>query len=103
MATKTRAEEAETEEIDLNEMAKRQGLMMDDEFQSVLSKGNRIVVNPEGVAEVLNLASQAVGRGETAMEADESEGVVHQSMEEMTEEQPEKAEKLEEERQEPET
>ncbi|XP_047948987.1 PH domain-containing protein DDB_G0287875-like [Salvia hispanica] len=103
MATEATADEAEKEEIDLNEMAKRQGLMTDDEFQAVLSKGDRIVVNPEGVAEVLDLASQAVGRGETTMEADESEGVVHQSVEKMTEEQPSKADKLEEERQEPET
>ncbi|XP_047949238.1 brain acid soluble protein 1 homolog [Salvia hispanica] len=103
MATEATADEAKKEEIDLNKMAKKQGLMTDDEFQAVLSKGDRIVVNPEGVAEVLDLASQAVGRGETTMEADESEGVVHQSVEEMTEEQPEKAEQLEEERQEPET
>ncbi|XP_047943065.1 proline-, glutamic acid- and leucine-rich protein 1-like [Salvia hispanica] len=102
-ATETRAEEAEREEIDLNEMAKKQGLMTDDKFQSVLGGGDRIVVNPEGVAEVLNLASQAGGREETAMGADESEGVVHQPVEEMREGQTEEAKKTEEERQEPET
>ncbi|XP_047943089.1 uncharacterized protein LOC125189913 [Salvia hispanica] len=101
-ATETRAKEAEREEIDLNEMARKQGLMTDDEFQSVLGGGDRIVVNPERVAEVLDLTSQAVGRGETAMGADESEGVIHQSVEEMREGQTEEAKKIEEERQEPE-
>ncbi|XP_047949152.1 endochitinase A-like [Salvia hispanica] len=103
MATEAKIDEAEREEIDLNEMARKQGLMTDDEFQAVLGKGDRIVVNPEGVAKVLDLASQAVGKGETTTEAKESEGVVHQSVEERTEEQPEKAEQLEEERQQPET
>ena len=54
-------QEAEREEIDLNKMARKQGLMADDEFQSVISGGDRIVIHTEGVAEVLNLASQAVG------------------------------------------
>ncbi|XP_047949318.1 microtubule-associated protein RP/EB family member 1-like [Salvia hispanica] len=102
-ATEATTDEAEREEIDLNEMARKQGLMTDDEFQAVLGKGDRIVVNPEGVAEVLDLASQAVGRGEATTEAEKSEGVVHQSVEEKTDEQPEKAEQLEEERQEPDT
>ncbi|XP_047949904.1 uncharacterized protein LOC125195748 [Salvia hispanica] len=82
-------QEAEREEIDLNEMARKQGLMTDNEFQSILGGGDRIVVNSEGVAEVLDLASQAVGGGETAMVADESEGVVHQPVEEVRKEQPE--------------
>ena len=56
--------------------------MTDDEFQAVLGKGEK---------------------GEKTMEADESERVVQQCVEETTEEQPENAEQLEEERQEPET
>ena len=64
-------------------MAKKQGLMTDNEFQSILDGGNRIVINHDEVAEVLDLASQAVGEGEAAMVADESEGVVHQPVEEM--------------------
>ena len=42
--------EVERREIDLNKMAKKQGLMTDDEFQSILGGGDRIVINPEGVA-----------------------------------------------------
>ena len=57
-----------------------------------MGKGDQIVINPEGVAEVLDLASQAVGKGEATKEAEESEGVVHQSMDERTNEQPERAE-----------
>ncbi|XP_047947878.1 uncharacterized protein LOC125193957 [Salvia hispanica] len=101
-ATDTNIDVAE-EEIDLNETARKQGLMTDEEFQAVLGKGNRIVVNPEGVAEVLDLATQAVGKEEVTKEAEKSEGVVHQSVEERTDEQPEKAEQPEEEGQEPET
>ena len=71
MATEAKIDEAEREEIDLNKMARKQGLMTDDEFQAVLGKGDRIVVNPEGVAEILDLASQAVGKGETTTEAKE--------------------------------
>ena len=97
MATEAKIDEAEREGIDLNAMDKKQGLMTEDEFQAVLGKGDRIVVNPEGMAEVLDLASQAVGKGEATKEAERSEGVVHQSVEEKT------AEQLEEERQEPET
>ncbi|XP_047943084.1 microtubule-associated protein RP/EB family member 1-like [Salvia hispanica] len=103
MATEAKIDEAEREEIDLNAMARRQGLMTEDKFQAVLGKGDRIVVNPEGVAEVLDLASQAVGKGEATKEAERSEGVVRQSVEEKTDVQPEKAEQLEEEKQEPET
>ena len=95
--------DAEKEEIDLNETARKQGIMTEEEFQAVLGKGDRIVVNPEGVAEVLDLASQAVGKGETTKEAEKSEVVVHQSVEERTDEQPEKAEQPEEEGQEPDT
>ncbi|XP_047949082.1 microtubule-associated protein RP/EB family member 1-like [Salvia hispanica] len=103
MATEAKIDEAEREGIDLNAMDKKQGLMTEDEFQAVLGKGDRIVVNPEGVAEVLDLASQAVGKGEATKEAERSEGVAHQSVEEKTDEQPKRAEQLEEERQEPDT
>ena len=68
MATEAKIDEAEREEIDLNAMARKQGLMTEYEFQAVLGKGDRIVVNPEGVAEVLDLASQAVGKGEATKE-----------------------------------
>ncbi|XP_047943102.1 uncharacterized protein LOC125189927 [Salvia hispanica] len=101
-ATDAKIDVAE-EEIDLNETARKQGIMTDEEFQTVLGKGDRIVINPEGVAEVLDLASQAVGKGEATKEAEQSEGVVHQSVEERTDKQPEKAEQPEEEGQEPDT
>ncbi|XP_047949304.1 titin-like [Salvia hispanica] len=96
-------QEAEREEIDLNEMARKQGLLTDDEFHSVLGGGDKIVINTEGVAEVLNLASQAVGEGEASIVAEESEGVVHQPVQEMGVEQTEGVKQPEEERQETET
>ena len=102
-ATETNIDEAEKEEIDLNETARKQRLMTDDEFQAVLGKEDRIVVNPEGVAEVLDLASQAVGKEEVTRETEKSEEVVHKSVEERTDEQREKAEQPKEEGQEPET
>ena len=51
----------------------------------------------------MDLTSQAVGKGEATKEAERSEGVAHQSVEEKTDEQPKRAEQLEEERQDPET
>ncbi|XP_047945649.1 uncharacterized protein LOC125192179 [Salvia hispanica] len=98
-ATEVKIDAAE-EEIDLNETVRKQGIMTDDVFQAVLGKGDRIVVNPAGVAEVMDLASQVVGKEEAATEAEKSEGIVHQSVEERTDEQRETTEKLEEERQE---
>ncbi|XP_047943245.1 cell wall protein IFF6-like [Salvia hispanica] len=100
-ATEAKIDAAE-EEIDLNETARKQGLMTGEEFQAVLGKGDRIVVNPEGVAEVMDLASQSVGKGEATKKAESSEEVAHQSVEEKTDEQPKRAEHIEEERQEPE-
>ena len=84
-------------------MAKKQRLMTDDEFQSVLGGANRIVINTDGVAEVLDLASQAVGEGEASIVAEESEGVVHQPVEEMREKQTEEVKQPEEEKQKSET
>ncbi|XP_047943085.1 uncharacterized protein LOC125189908 [Salvia hispanica] len=77
-ATEKKIDVAE-EEIDLNETARKQGIMTEEEFQAVLGKGDRIVVNPEGVAEVLDLASQAVGNEEATKKAERSEEVAHQS------------------------
>ena len=77
--------------------------MTDDEFQSVLDGGDRIVINAEGVAEVMDLASQAVGKGEASMVAEDSECVVHKLVQEMGVEQTEEVKQPEEERQEPET
>ena len=76
--TKTIPQEEEKGEIDLNETARKQGLMTDDEFLSILNGVNRREVGTDEMAEGLVLASQAVGEGEPYGVANEPEGVVHQ-------------------------
>lgn len=73
----------------MNETARKQGLMTDEEFQSILDGVNRMEVDTAEMAEVLDLASQAVEGGKAPWIVNESKGVVHQSAEEMEERQTE--------------
>lgn len=75
----------EREEIDLNETARKQGLMTDEEFQPLLDGVTRMEVETTEMAKGLDLASQAVGGGEASGMADESEDVVHQVVAEVDE------------------
>ncbi|XP_047942833.1 translation initiation factor IF-2-like [Salvia hispanica] len=59
--TKTTPQEEGKGEIDLNETAKKQGLMTDDEFQSILNRVHRGETSANEMAEGMDLASQAVG------------------------------------------
>ncbi|XP_042050259.1 MAP7 domain-containing protein 1-like [Salvia splendens] len=61
------------EEIDLNELAKKQDLMTDEEFQAILDDVNRMEDDTAVVAEGLDLASRAVGESEEAEEGNRSE------------------------------
>ncbi|XP_042059441.1 nucleolar protein dao-5-like [Salvia splendens] len=82
-------QEKEREEIDLNETARKQGLMTDDEFQVLLDEVNRMDVDTAEVAEGLDLASKAVGRSEESGTVNDSDGLAHQSADEVSEKQTE--------------
>ncbi|XP_042019114.1 titin homolog [Salvia splendens] len=62
--TETVHHEVARGEIDLNETAKKQGLMTDDEFQAIVDGVNQRADNTASMAEDLNLASRAVGDNE---------------------------------------
>ncbi|XP_042005808.1 ABC transporter F family member 4-like [Salvia splendens] len=56
------------DEIDLNETAKKQGLMTDEEFEALLDEVTRIEDGTAEMAEGLDLASKAVGGGDKVEE-----------------------------------
>ncbi|XP_041995735.1 lysine-specific demethylase 6B-like [Salvia splendens] len=75
------------EEIDLNETARKQGLMTDEEFEELLNKVTRMEDGTAKMAEGLDLASEAVGDGEEASTRNDPEGLAHQPEDEVEERQ----------------
>ncbi|XP_042051565.1 uncharacterized protein LOC121796857 [Salvia splendens] len=67
-------EKEATEEVDLNKMAKKQGLMTDDEFQTILEGVRKAEENAAKMAEGPDLASEAVGSKSPAKPTKELEG-----------------------------
>ncbi|XP_042050080.1 translation initiation factor IF-2-like [Salvia splendens] len=65
--------EAAREEIDLNEAAKKQGLMTDDEFQAILDGVNQREDDTATMVEDLDLTSRAVGEEEPELETPQTE------------------------------
>ncbi|XP_042003878.1 nucleolar and coiled-body phosphoprotein 1-like [Salvia splendens] len=70
------------EEIDLNETARKQGLMTDEEFEALLDEVNRMEDGTAMMAEGLDLASRAVGEGEEVGAGNDSEGLSNQPVDE---------------------
>ncbi|XP_042035188.1 neurofilament medium polypeptide-like [Salvia splendens] len=66
-------QEAAREEIDLNETAKKQGLMTDDEFQAILDGVNQREDDTTTMVEDLDLTSRAVGEEEPELETPQTE------------------------------
>ncbi|XP_042005873.1 MAP7 domain-containing protein 1-like [Salvia splendens] len=79
-------QEMEREEIDLNETARKQGLMTDEEFEALLSQVTRMDDDTATMAEGLDLASGAVGEGGGANTGNSSEDQVNQPEDEREEE-----------------
>ncbi|XP_042019188.1 muscle M-line assembly protein unc-89-like [Salvia splendens] len=80
-------QEMAREEIDLNETAKKQGIMTDDEFQMILDEVNRKEDDTFMLVEDLGLASRTVGEGEVSGTGNEPEGQAHQPVDEVEERQ----------------
>ncbi|XP_042059589.1 fibrous sheath CABYR-binding protein-like [Salvia splendens] len=74
-------------EIDLNETARKQGLMTDEEFEALLNEVTRM--EDATMAEDPDLASRAVGEGGEASTRNDPEGPAHQPEEEVEERQTE--------------
>ncbi|XP_042003808.1 uncharacterized protein LOC121752780 [Salvia splendens] len=66
-AAETVSQGTAREEIDLNETAKKQGLMTDDEFQAILDGVNQREDDTATMVEDLNFTSRAVGEDEEGM------------------------------------
>ncbi|XP_042016249.1 fibrous sheath CABYR-binding protein-like [Salvia splendens] len=66
-------QEAAREEIDLNETAKKQGLMTDDEFQAILDGVNQREDDTATMVEDLDLTSREVGEEEPELETPQTE------------------------------
>ncbi|XP_042012097.1 uncharacterized protein LOC121760505 [Salvia splendens] len=78
LVTETVHHEVARGEIDLNETAKKQGLMTDDEFQAIMDGVNQRAESTASMAEDLNLASRAVGESEETGVVRVTEGPAYQ-------------------------
>ncbi|XP_041994748.1 uncharacterized protein LOC121745028 [Salvia splendens] len=75
----TNPQEIAREEIDLNETARKQGLINDEEFEALLSEVTRMDDDTATMAEGMDLASGAVGKSEeTRTEAGGSDAQIEE-------------------------